>query len=113
MAVPDDWEAFGDARSRPAACPGLCFRRANLLTVADNTWNAYACDINETVVLENARFMNKSGLLQAGYEYVVIDGKCLLVHRLLVLMGSKTVGCPITDRNQETLFLIHFVSHQE
>jgi len=40
----------------------------------DNTWNAYACNINETVVVENARFMNESGLLKAGYEYFVIDG---------------------------------------
>ena len=42
--------------------------------MVDNTWNAYACDINETVVLENAKFINESGLLQAGYEYFVIDG---------------------------------------
>lgn len=40
----------------------------------DNTWNAYACDINETVVLENAIFLNKSGLLDAGYNYFVLDG---------------------------------------
>jgi alpha-galactosidase len=40
----------------------------------DNTWNAYACDINETVVLENAQFINSSGLLGAGYNYFVIDG---------------------------------------
>jgi len=40
----------------------------------DNTWNAYACNINETVVVENARLMNESGLLKAGYDYFVIDG---------------------------------------
>jgi hypothetical protein len=40
----------------------------------DNTWNAYACNINESVVAENARYMNESGLLKAGYEYFVIDG---------------------------------------
>jgi hypothetical protein len=45
-----------------------------LLILPDNTWNAYACDINETVVLENAKFMNDSGLLKAGYEYFCIDG---------------------------------------
>lgn len=44
------------------------------MVMVDNTWNAYACDINETVVLENAKFINESGLLQAGYEYFVIDG---------------------------------------
>ena len=42
--------------------------------MVDNTWNAYECKINETVVLENAKFMNESGLLQAGYNYFVIDG---------------------------------------
>jgi len=40
----------------------------------DNTWNAYGCNINETIVLENACFMNNSGLLEAGYKYIVIDG---------------------------------------
>jgi hypothetical protein len=51
----------------------------------DNTWNAYARDINETVVLEDAKFTNESGLLEAGYEYSllmlfpglnVVDGDC-------------------------------------
>jgi hypothetical protein len=40
----------------------------------DNTWNAYACEINETVILENAMFLNNSGLLDAGYNYFVLDG---------------------------------------
>jgi hypothetical protein len=48
--------------------------KPRLIVEADNTWNAYACDINETVVLENAQFMNSSGLLSAGYNYFVIDG---------------------------------------
>ena len=47
-----------------------------LLIVLDNTWNAYHCDINETVVLENAKFMNDSGLLKAGYDYFCLDGMC-------------------------------------
>jgi hypothetical protein len=41
----------------------------------DNTWNAYGCDINETIFLSNAEFMKSSGLLDAGYKYIVIDGK--------------------------------------
>jgi hypothetical protein len=45
-----------------------------VILIVDNTWNAYACHINETVVLENAKFINESGLLKAGYEYFVIDG---------------------------------------
>jgi hypothetical protein len=40
----------------------------------DNTWNAYGCDINETIFLSNAQFIKDSGLLDAGYEYIVIDG---------------------------------------
>ena len=42
--------------------------------IKDNTWNAYECNINETVVLENAIFLNRSGLLAAGYNYFVLDG---------------------------------------
>ncbi|KIK54073.1 glycoside hydrolase family 27 protein [Collybiopsis luxurians FD-317 M1] len=38
-----------------------------------NTWNAYHCDINETVVLESAKLMVSLGLKDAGYEYVNID----------------------------------------
>ena len=42
--------------------------------MVDNTWNAYECNINETVVLENVIFLNNSGLLDAGYNYFVLDG---------------------------------------
>ncbi|KAF5314739.1 hypothetical protein D9611_007253 [Ephemerocybe angulata] len=38
-----------------------------------NTWNAYWCNINETVVLENARLMKSLGLKDVGYEYVGVD----------------------------------------
>lgn len=38
-----------------------------------NTWNAYACNINETVVLESARLMKSLGLHDVGHEYVGID----------------------------------------
>src|SRR5438046_4342403 len=52
---------------------GCIYPRLPGLT-ADNTWNAYGCNINETVVLENAQFIKDSGLLVAGYKYIVIDG---------------------------------------
>jgi alpha-galactosidase len=44
------------------------------LLTRDNTWNAYACDINESVVLENALFLQESGLAKVGYDFFVIDG---------------------------------------
>lgn len=44
----------------------------------DNTWNAYGCNINETVLLENAQIMKEASLLDAGYKYIVIDGPSCL-----------------------------------
>jgi len=44
-----------------------------LPVMAFNTWNAYHCEINETVVSENARLMKNVGLLAAGYDHVNID----------------------------------------
>ncbi|EKM74620.1 hypothetical protein AGABI1DRAFT_116817 [Agaricus bisporus var. burnettii JB137-S8] len=38
-----------------------------------NTWNAYHCEINETIVLDNAKLMKSMGLLDAGYNYVNVD----------------------------------------
>ncbi|GLB45187.1 putative alpha galactosidase A [Lyophyllum shimeji] len=38
-----------------------------------NTWNAYHCDINETVVLETARLMKSLGLSDVGYDHMNLD----------------------------------------
>lgn len=38
-----------------------------------NTWNAYYCNINETIVLETAQYMKKYGLFDVGYNYVNLD----------------------------------------
>ncbi|KAL4079609.1 glycoside hydrolase family 27 protein [Scleroderma citrinum] len=38
-----------------------------------NTWNAYYCDINEDLVLKNAKLLKSLGLADAGYTYVNID----------------------------------------
>lgn len=38
-----------------------------------NSWNIYACNINEELVREVAKAMVDRGLKDAGYEYVVID----------------------------------------
>ncbi len=40
-----------------------------------NSWNTFGWDINEEIVLSTADTMVKEGLLDAGYEYLVI-GYC-------------------------------------
>ncbi|KAI0035971.1 glycoside hydrolase family 27 protein [Vararia minispora EC-137] len=38
-----------------------------------NTWNAFACNINETLVLETASLLKSLGLADLGYNYMNID----------------------------------------
>ena len=38
-----------------------------------NSWNTFTEKINETLVKETVDAMKERGLLEAGYEYVVID----------------------------------------
>ncbi|KAF5371640.1 hypothetical protein D9758_003577 [Tetrapyrgos nigripes] len=38
-----------------------------------NTWNAYHCDINETLIHETAELMIKLGLKDVGYNYLNLD----------------------------------------
>ena len=38
-----------------------------------NSWNTFAENINEKVVMETADFIVESGLKDCGYEYVIID----------------------------------------
>lgn len=38
-----------------------------------NSWNTFAEQINEDVIMETADAMKEQGLLEAGYEYIVID----------------------------------------
>lgn len=44
-----------------------------LTLISQNTWNSFACDINETVVLDAARRIVDLGFKDLGYEYVVMD----------------------------------------
>lgn len=44
-----------------------------------NTWNTFAENINEEVVMKSADIMAQSGLKEAGYEYIVIDD-CWSLH---------------------------------
>ncbi|KAG8765506.1 hypothetical protein FRC12_007455 [Ceratobasidium sp. 428] len=38
-----------------------------------NTWNKFACDISEDLILSAANAIVKTGLKDVGYEYVVVD----------------------------------------
>ena len=38
-----------------------------------NSWNTFASDIDETMIMETADAMVNEGLLDLGYEYLVID----------------------------------------
>lgn len=44
-----------------------------------NSWNKYGCDINETIIINNAEKIKEMGLQDLGYEYIVIDD-CYLLH---------------------------------
>ncbi|KAJ7253526.1 glycoside hydrolase family 27 protein [Mycena rebaudengoi] len=48
-------------------------RVGRLPVMGYNTWNAYHCDINETVILETAQLMRSLGLADVGYNYLNID----------------------------------------
>ena len=38
-----------------------------------NSWNKFACNVNEKIIRDTADSMVKSGMRDAGYQYVVID----------------------------------------
>ncbi|KAK5574590.1 hypothetical protein RB653_009843 [Dictyostelium firmibasis] len=38
-----------------------------------NSWNFYACNINESVIMDTAKAMVSNGMADAGYKYVNID----------------------------------------
>ncbi|MDE3056702.1 MAG: glycoside hydrolase family 27 protein [Bacteroidota bacterium] len=44
-----------------------------------NSWNKFACDINETLIKQIADAMVSSGMKDAGYQYVVLDD-CWMAH---------------------------------
>jgi alpha-galactosidase len=46
---------------------------ANTPPMGWNSWNKFACDVNETKIREVADAMAASGMKDAGYEYIVID----------------------------------------
>ncbi|KAH7886971.1 glycoside hydrolase family 27 protein [Phlebopus sp. FC_14] len=38
-----------------------------------NAWNAFACNVNDTLILQTAGYMKEYGLLDVGYNYVNLD----------------------------------------
>ncbi|KAJ7067488.1 glycoside hydrolase family 27 protein [Mycena amicta] len=48
-------------------------RVGRLPVMGYNTWNAYHCNINETVLLETAELVKSLGLADVGYTYVNVD----------------------------------------
>ena len=38
-----------------------------------NTWNKFACNINETLIIQTIDTLNKSGLIELGYNYINLD----------------------------------------
>ncbi len=38
-----------------------------------NSWNKFACDVNEDLIKQTADAMVKNGMKDAGYQYIVID----------------------------------------
>ena len=67
-----------------------------------NTWNHYGCEINESIIRNNARKILDLGLDRAGYKYVNIDDCWLmqnrdanghiLVDKVKFFKGMKPVG---------------------
>jgi len=57
------------AHPAPAPAPAL----APTPPMGWNSWNHFACDVNEQTIRETADAMVSSGMRDAGYRYVVID----------------------------------------
>ena len=55
----------------PAAAPAALTPPAGW-----STWNTFACTINATLIKRSADHLVSSGLLAAGYEYILVDDCC-------------------------------------
>jgi alpha-galactosidase len=58
-----------------------------------NDWNAYGCNVSETLIKSTAQAMHDNGLQAAGYQYVNIDD-CWLTH------NRDGSGNLVPDRNK-------------
>ena len=66
-----------------------------------NTWNTFAQNINEQLILESAQAMVDNGLKDAGYNYIVIDDIWALKERdengrLVKTIRAVSVGEKLT-----------------
>jgi alpha-galactosidase len=58
------------ASSAPAAAPATL---APVPPMGFNTWNKFGCNVDETLIRQTADAMVETGMLEAGYKYLVID----------------------------------------
>src|SRR5512141_779323 len=61
-----------------AAAPGPVL--AAVPPMGFNTWNKFGCEVDETLIRQTADAMVETGMLDAGYKYLVIDD-CWQVER--------------------------------
>jgi len=59
--------------TKPVPSDALVDGVGRLPAMGYNTWNAYHCEINETIILETSRLMKSLGLIDAGYTWMNID----------------------------------------
>lgn len=71
MAAHADVVPTGD--DRPAEWPTQGNGLALTPPMGWNTWNKFACDVNEQLIRDAADAMVSTGMKDAGYEYIVID----------------------------------------
>ncbi|KAL1740743.1 glycoside hydrolase superfamily [Schizophyllum fasciatum] len=65
--------AYVNLLSKPEPTVALDNGVGRLPFMGYNTWNAYVCDINETVIRESADLLVSLGLKDLGYNYMNID----------------------------------------
>lgn len=62
-----------DAASRPRRSTLKDYDLAQTPPMGWNSWNRFACDVNEALIREMADALVSSGMREVGYEYVVVD----------------------------------------
>ncbi|KAF8191770.1 glycoside hydrolase family 27 protein [Pholiota molesta] len=73
-ALLGSWATSPRSQATAAAASGFDQQGVGRLPfMGYNTWNAYGCNINETVVLDTAQRMKSLGFLDVGYNYVNLD----------------------------------------
>ena len=75
LALPVALAQVGNNDANKPVIPGASSYNGLALTpqMGWNDWNAFGCNINETILLDNARAMVNYGLRDLGYNYVILD----------------------------------------